>query len=260
MNTLEIKVTNQWTNRIIGDRLMPPEKRVLSAAPVGFRGGFGGPQVLADAGLIGPVTVVEVLARNDSSLATAIASRPLRVMLTGMNDPKHTDTNLMLHFNFPLLFAMGGGPIDSLEKLIAHIVVFGLALWALMAIPAAIAACVLIVIGRRKARLSGETTPAEQRRAVKPKLRWYQFSLGRLLFISLLALSSELLRKAYLAFDPVNAPDDRWLISGLCLLGGTIGFTIQRRYDPDRSGMAWMLIGVLLGLLMAVCIAACTER
>ena len=30
-NQLEIEVTNEWTNRLIGDRLAPPEKRVLAA-------------------------------------------------------------------------------------------------------------------------------------------------------------------------------------------------------------------------------------
>ena len=67
VNTLEIKVTNEWTNRIIGDRFVPAEKRVLASAPRGFGGnggGFGGPQVLADAGLIGPVTVVMVSSRD----------------------------------------------------------------------------------------------------------------------------------------------------------------------------------------------------
>jgi len=56
-NQLEIKVTNQWTNRQIGDRLAPPEKRVL--APGGMTmGGRGGPRTPAESGLIGPVTVV----------------------------------------------------------------------------------------------------------------------------------------------------------------------------------------------------------
>ena len=63
-NQLEIKVTNQWTNRQIGDRLGPPEKRVLAPPPAGTQGGrggggmFGGSQTPAESGLIGPVTVV----------------------------------------------------------------------------------------------------------------------------------------------------------------------------------------------------------
>jgi hypothetical protein len=63
-NQLEIKVTNQWSNRQMGDRLAPPEKRVLPPAG-GFMmaGGRGGPQTPAESGLIGPVTVVAVGAR-----------------------------------------------------------------------------------------------------------------------------------------------------------------------------------------------------
>ncbi|HYW48019.1 MAG TPA: glycosyl hydrolase [Bryobacteraceae bacterium] len=63
-NQLEIKVTNEWTNRQIGDRLAPPEKRVLAgpgSMPMGGRGGgggFGGPQAPADSGLIGPVMLL----------------------------------------------------------------------------------------------------------------------------------------------------------------------------------------------------------
>ena len=99
-NRLEIKVTNEWTNRQIGDRLLPVEKRVLAqaapmfgapvaaapagrgaapagaaaagrggapagrggaapaAAPAGGLGGRGGPQVPAESGLMGPVTVI----------------------------------------------------------------------------------------------------------------------------------------------------------------------------------------------------------
>ncbi len=73
-NRLEIKVTNQWTNRLIGDRSVPPEKRVLASEAPRFGppggpppgkaqvqravGAFGGPQTLSEAGLIGPVTVV----------------------------------------------------------------------------------------------------------------------------------------------------------------------------------------------------------
>lgn len=46
-NELEIKVTNEWTNRIVGDRLAPPEKRVLPPAGPAPRGGgaFFAPRV-----------------------------------------------------------------------------------------------------------------------------------------------------------------------------------------------------------------------
>ena len=55
-NELQVKVTNEWTNRIAGDRLMP-EKRVLSAAPA--RPGFGGGNApLPASGLLGPVKIV----------------------------------------------------------------------------------------------------------------------------------------------------------------------------------------------------------
>jgi len=70
-NQLEIKVTNQWTNRIIGDRGAPPKERVLSLPPTpagrGGRGGapagggnpaFGGTPVLTDSGLLGPVSIM----------------------------------------------------------------------------------------------------------------------------------------------------------------------------------------------------------
>jgi hypothetical protein len=58
---LEIKVTNEWTNRQIGDRLLPPDKRIL--APAGGRtapGGaaFGRPQILPESGLLGDVRLV----------------------------------------------------------------------------------------------------------------------------------------------------------------------------------------------------------
>jgi hypothetical protein len=60
-NELQIKVTNQWTNRIVGDRTVTAEKRVFSTPPPGS-GGLGPPQVLSDSGLIGPVRLVSVKA------------------------------------------------------------------------------------------------------------------------------------------------------------------------------------------------------
>jgi hypothetical protein len=58
-NQVEIKVTNEWNNRIAGDRAATPEKRVLAQA-AGRGGGFGGRGGggLAVSGLLGPVTVV----------------------------------------------------------------------------------------------------------------------------------------------------------------------------------------------------------
>jgi hypothetical protein len=56
-NELEVEVTNQWTNRIVGDRSVPPDERILSAGA--GQGGFGGPPAnLPASGLLGPVTVL----------------------------------------------------------------------------------------------------------------------------------------------------------------------------------------------------------
>jgi hypothetical protein len=59
-NELEIKVTNEWTNRIVGDRLAPPENRVLPPAGPAPRGGgaFFGPREPAESGLLGSVKLV----------------------------------------------------------------------------------------------------------------------------------------------------------------------------------------------------------
>jgi hypothetical protein len=61
VNRLEIKVTNEWTNRIVGDRLTPPEKRVLpqsGAAPPRGGAAFFGPREPAESGLLGSVRIV----------------------------------------------------------------------------------------------------------------------------------------------------------------------------------------------------------
>jgi hypothetical protein len=60
-NSLVIKITNEWTNRQIGDRVGPADKRVL--APAGGGGGGFANQAPMESGLIGPVTVVSVSAR-----------------------------------------------------------------------------------------------------------------------------------------------------------------------------------------------------
>ncbi len=62
-NRLEIGVTNQWTNRLAGDRTAPADKKVLASGGGGFGpgrgGGFGGAaQALPESGLLGPVTVL----------------------------------------------------------------------------------------------------------------------------------------------------------------------------------------------------------
>ena len=63
-NEIEIKVTNEWTNRIVGDRLAP-EKRVLPEAGPAPRGGgaFFGPREPAESGLLGSVKLVAERAR-----------------------------------------------------------------------------------------------------------------------------------------------------------------------------------------------------
>jgi hypothetical protein len=60
LNRIEIEVTNEWTNRIVGDRLGPPEERVLPDAGPAPRGGgaFSGPREPAESGLLGSVKLV----------------------------------------------------------------------------------------------------------------------------------------------------------------------------------------------------------
>jgi hypothetical protein len=57
-NRLDIKVTNEWTNRIAGDRAAPADQKVLTGLPPGRGGGFGGPAPLPESGLLGPVTLL----------------------------------------------------------------------------------------------------------------------------------------------------------------------------------------------------------
>jgi (4-O-methyl)-D-glucuronate---lignin esterase len=58
-NRVEIRVTNEWTNRLIGDRVAPAGKKVLgSGAP--SPGAFGGTPTLAESGLLGPVIITSI--------------------------------------------------------------------------------------------------------------------------------------------------------------------------------------------------------
>jgi alpha-L-rhamnosidase len=61
-NQLEIKVTNQWTNRIAGDRLAPADKKILNVPAAPGPGGGGGLATgaapLSESGLLGPVTIL----------------------------------------------------------------------------------------------------------------------------------------------------------------------------------------------------------
>lgn len=58
-NRVEIKITNQWTNRMIGDSKLDPDKKVLPAS-TGAISPFGPPPVLTEAGLLGPVTLTSI--------------------------------------------------------------------------------------------------------------------------------------------------------------------------------------------------------
>ncbi len=60
-NTIEIKVTNEWTNRIAGDALLPADKKILVPGPPPFNANRAvGPRipVLPASGLMGPITIV----------------------------------------------------------------------------------------------------------------------------------------------------------------------------------------------------------
>jgi hypothetical protein len=60
-NKLEIAVTNEWTNRQIGDRLLPADKHILSTPPPPVRpggGAFGYVPPLPESGLLGDVTFI----------------------------------------------------------------------------------------------------------------------------------------------------------------------------------------------------------
>jgi hypothetical protein len=59
-NQIEIKVTNEWTNRIIGDRVGPADKKILNVPPP-LPGAPAASPVVPLSGLIGPVTIVSVM-------------------------------------------------------------------------------------------------------------------------------------------------------------------------------------------------------
>lgn len=61
-NRLEIKITNEWTNRLVGDKSAPPAKKVLPGAnqPTGI---FGTPATPTESGLLGPIRIISVTPR-----------------------------------------------------------------------------------------------------------------------------------------------------------------------------------------------------
>jgi hypothetical protein len=62
-NEIQIKVTNQWMNRLIGDRSASADKKVLSSGNTMMF--FGGMPPLSESGLIGPVMVVSKVIRDN---------------------------------------------------------------------------------------------------------------------------------------------------------------------------------------------------
>jgi len=71
-NTIEVKVTNEWTNRIAGDALQPTEKKILTPGPPPFGGNAGTgprrPQELPASGLMGPVKIMAKVKLDDASI------------------------------------------------------------------------------------------------------------------------------------------------------------------------------------------------
>jgi len=59
VNRVEVRVTNEWTNRLAGDRALPVGKKVLSAGPAPFGG--AAPAPLSESGLLGPVRLISVV-------------------------------------------------------------------------------------------------------------------------------------------------------------------------------------------------------
>ena len=58
-NQLRIQVTNQWTNRLLGDRNPEVKQKVLPADSEDIRF-FGTPPLLQESGLMGPVTITSI--------------------------------------------------------------------------------------------------------------------------------------------------------------------------------------------------------
>jgi hypothetical protein len=54
-NKLEIAVTNEWTNRMLGDRSLPANQRILQGVPTAR---FGPQPALSDSGISGDITLL----------------------------------------------------------------------------------------------------------------------------------------------------------------------------------------------------------
>ncbi|MBP1674910.1 MAG: glycoside hydrolase family 2 sugar binding, partial [Bacteroidetes bacterium] len=52
-NTIEIKITNQWTNRLIGDQRSARDKKILNSPVMVLR------RDLNESGLLGPVKILK---------------------------------------------------------------------------------------------------------------------------------------------------------------------------------------------------------
>jgi hypothetical protein len=63
-NKIEIAVTNEWTNRQIGDRTLPEAQQILSPSGLpprpGSAGALGRPQILPESGLLGEVRLIAI--------------------------------------------------------------------------------------------------------------------------------------------------------------------------------------------------------
>ena len=60
-NRLQVEVTNQWTNRLVGDRSLPDGEKILTSEVPRF----GPPRTLKESGLLGPVIIHAISEKED---------------------------------------------------------------------------------------------------------------------------------------------------------------------------------------------------
>ena len=80
-NTIEVKVTNLWVNRMIGDRQPDAPKQFTFTRPVVYKAN----SPLLPSGLLGPVKVVQVSDRQVGTAADSCGGRrftPLQIRTT----------------------------------------------------------------------------------------------------------------------------------------------------------------------------------